>query len=290
MNLTQLIKTFDTEEKCYEHLIKVRWPKGVHCPRCKSSNIHDIRGYRTWICRDCRYQFSATAGTIFHDSHIPLSKWFLAIHLMCESKKGISAHQLHRELGITYKSAWYMSHRIRDAMKNTDMARLGGVVEIDETYIGGKDDKKGRPGKGGRKTPVIGFVERSGKVHCEAIKDVTSKTILALAQKHLGKGIEAVYTDDYRSYNILKTLFPHKSINHQITFVDGDVHTNGIENFWSLLKRGVIGIFHKISAKHLNLYLDEFMFRFNNRHNGDMLSLMLANCEKEHVKYEYLTC
>ncbi|MBI3659864.1 IS1595 family transposase [Candidatus Acetothermia bacterium] len=207
---------------------------------------------------------------------------------MCESKKGMSACQIMRMFGIHYRTAWYACHRIRNAMKGTDFAKLAGVIEIDETYVGPKTDKPGRPGKDHPKTPVIGMIQRKGRVHVTKVKDVTGRTILDFVKQWAGAETEIIYSDEYKSYNILHPFFQHKRVNHSVTFVDGDAHTNDIENFWSLLKRGFVGTFHKVSVRHLHRYLDEFTFRFNERENEHILNLVLSHCQRKHMPYKAL--
>jgi transposase-like protein len=216
-------------------------------------------------CKDCRKQFTVTVGTIFEGSHIPLHKWLMAIHFLCASKKGMSSHQLHRLLGITYKSAWFMTHRIREAMRQEPLAsKLTGTVEVDETYIGGKSDRPGRDNV--QKTAVVALVERQGRVVAKPVERVTAKELKGAIHEHVAK--EAlIMTDELASYQGLDKEFSgHLTVNHsQKEYAWGPVSTNTVEGFFSLLKRGVNGTFHHVSKKHLGRYCDEFSFRWNHR-------------------------
>jgi len=273
MNLVELIDATTTEEKARAYVEKARWPNGIACPRCQS----------------CRYDFSVTVGTIFHKSHIELRKWLLVIHLMGESKKGVSACQIEREIGVTNKTAWYMCHRIRNAMYQPDGEgeKLVGIIEIDETYVGPKSDKPGRPGKDHPKAAVLGMIERGGKMVTKHVENTKGRTIKQFLDA-ITRDVEVVYTDEYSAYNILDADYKHERVNHSLMYSDGDIHVNAVENFWSLLKRGIIGTFHKLSVKHLHRYLNEFVFRFNERDADCILSLVLGNCEQRHMRYREL--
>ncbi len=285
----QHFQKFNTEERCIAHFETIRWPKGLRCPRCNGERISKFQAQgktgkerHLYECMDCSYQYSVTTGTIFHDSHVSLTKWFLAIYLICSSKKGISAKALqgHLELG-SYKTAWYMAHRIRIAMRDDDalLQKLSGVCEVDETYIGGK--RSGRRGRGAaNKVPVVAIKERtSGKVRMQAIENVSGSVLANFIREHAASGAE-IHTDEFPSYVWLDSSeFAHRSVNHQETYVGpGNVHTNGCENIWSLFKRGIIGVFHKVSEKYLPLYLNEFAFRFNNRDEFSPMDKVLSEC------------
>jgi transposase-like protein len=271
MNLPDLIERFGSDEKCRAYLEELRWPSGVECPRCGGTTISRIVKRHQFDCDSCRYQFSVTAGTLFHDSHLPLWKWFLAIYLMGESKKGISAKQLQRTLGVSYKTAWYLAHRIRDAMGEDDQPLLRGIVEADETFHGGKQTGRGRGPyqKGSNKTMIMGVVERDGEVRLKIGHRPTSKELKGFLREHVADDAKAIYTDDHRAYvGIADANTIHETVRHfRHEYVRGDVHTNTIEGVWSLFKRSVIGSFHQVSVKHLPAYLDELEFRFNNRQN-----------------------
>ena len=257
---------FGTDAKCRKALEQLRWKNGPECPRCQSKAT-PVANRDTFDCDECHYQFSVTAGTIFHDSHLSLWKWFMVTALLCEAKNGISACQIQRTVGMSYKTAWYLCHRIRKAMQEATPEPLGGTVEIDETYVGGKK-RRWRPKS--VKQVVIGIRQRNGDLRLIRAKDATSKTVRDIINANLGSHVEVIVTDE-------STIYPwaldkmqkdkHRTINHTREYAHGDVHTNTVESAFSLLKRGIVGTWHKIDAKHLPAYLDEMCFRFNNRKN-----------------------
>jgi transposase-like protein len=267
---------FQDPGKAAEYLESVRWPDGPVCPHCGE---HERKAYRLakskrrlWKCAACRKQFTVTVGTIFESSHIPLNKWLLAFYLLCSSKKGMSAHQLHRMLGVTYKSAWFMAHRIREAMKQPPFqARLTGTVEADETYIGGKArnrrrrDQQKKLGRGVDKTPVVVLVQRGGLAYSQRVANVTGAELKGVIRKHIDPSATIV-TDAFKSYAGLGPEYAaHQVVNHtDDEWVRGDWHTNTAENFFSILKRGIDGVYHHVSVAHLPRYLAEFDFRYNN--------------------------
>ena len=274
VNLCTLIEQFGNETKCREYLEALRWREGMQCPRCAHKQTTKIANREQWYCIACHYNFSVTAGTIFNDSHLPLTKWFLAAYLLCESKKGMSACQIQRTLGVSYKTAWYLCHRIRAAMKEVNPEPLDGVVEIDETYVGGKVHGKGALGRSLKtKEVVIGIKQRGGELRFFHAEDVKAGTLAKYIRENVSDDVDVIMTDDFPSYpraldHSGHSRDKHKTINHTSgIYVDGDITTNGIESAFSLLKRGIIGTWHKISAKHLAAYLDEMTFRFNNRDN-----------------------
>ena len=274
MDLVSLIDRFPCDDKCRDFLEDIRWPHGPACTRCGDMSIFEIGQRNQWECRSCRYQFSVTSGTIMHDSHLPLRKWFLTIYMMCESKKGISANQVKRTLGITYKTAWYLCHRIREAMGNEPFKgpTLVGVVEVDETLVGGKKKGKGRAYKG-NKVWVAGAIQRGGKVRVERISDVKRDTIHGFIKRAVKDEAEAIYTDELKSYLGITDHNTRHAVNHsEEQWVIGDVHTNSIEGVWSLFKRSLMGAFHKMSAKHMDRYLEELEWRFNNRDNPNIFN------------------
>ncbi len=280
MNLPELIERFGSEDKCRAYLEALRWPDGVVCPRCEGTTISRIVKRNQFDCDSCRYQFSVTAGTLFHDSHLPLWKWFLAIYLIGESKKGMSAKQLQRMLRVSYKTAWYLAHRIRDAMGDDEQPLLRGIVEVDETLIGGK-----RPGMGAgyqaNKSSVVGAIERGGQIRLRLVSNRGRETLHNFIGETVAPDTEAIYTDEWGGYEgIADSDTRHETVKHAAEeWVRGDVHTNSMESAWSLFKRGVIGTYHQISVKHLPAYLDEMEFRFNRRENPylfrDTLLVML---------------
>ncbi|HJZ70622.1 MAG TPA: IS1595 family transposase [Vicinamibacterales bacterium] len=274
MTIIDLNRAFSTEEKCREYLCRSRWPHGVACPRCQAKTISRLKTQKKFECSKCFYQFSETANTIFHDSHLPLEKWFLATYIMCESRKGVSANQLKRVLGTSYKTAWYLCHRIRAAMKDADTTPLSGVIEVDETYVGGRN-RHGR-GKGlDNKTMVLGAISRGGEVRLKVDKRATGRILRTFVRQTTDKGPKTIYTDDFPGYKALggDKGVTHDTVNHsEEEWVRGQVHTNTIEGVFSLFKRSIVGSYHQISAKHLPAYLDEFEFRFNRRRRSDLFA------------------
>lgn len=275
MNLADLIARFSTDERCRELLRRLRWPAGVECPRCKMAAIELETEKELFYCKDCDYQFTVTVGTIFNDSHLPLTKWFMATLSLCEAKKGMSACQVQRTIGVSYKTAWYLCHRIRAAMVQTEKPMLDGKIEMDETYIGGIEHK-GRTGRGGQKQIVIGIRQRNGELRLFHSKDIKSGTMAKYIRENVSEDVDVIFTDDYPSYpSAIKkagvSSRKHKTINHtEGIYVIGDTHTNTVESAFSLFKRGVRGSWHHISAKHLAAYLEEMTFRFNRRKNRDL--------------------
>lgn len=295
MNLAELTKSLGNEDAARSFLEKMRWPDGAVCPHCgvvgeayrlkpkPNGKAHVRKG--VWKCGGCREQFTVTVGTIFEDSHIPLCKWLLAIHLLCASKKGMSAHQLHRMLGITYKSAWFMAHRIRYAMVQEPLkSKLSGTVEVDETYIGGKrkgTGRRGRPGADSHKSPVISLVQRNGNVRSFHVPSVSAKNLKEILRKNV-QSDASIMTDDFSAYGWVKKEFAeHDVIKHssgKYARREGSkrIHTNSAEGFFSILKRGINGVYHHVGKQHLHRYLSEFDFRYNARHVDDGRRALLA--------------
>jgi transposase-like protein len=267
MTLVDVMNLFDTDEKCREVLCRLRWPNAPECPRCHGPVAELATAKQLFYCKDCDYQFTVTAGTIFNDSHLSLSKWFIATLLMCESRKGHSANQMKRELGVSYKTAWYLCHRIRRAMLQADRPMLDGTVEIDETYIGGYH--KGHRGKFDNKQVVFGIRQRNGELRFIHASDARAKTARVIIGANLSEDVEVIITDEssiYPSALNKEQNKHHHSVNHSAEeYVRGDIHTNTVESAFSLLKRGIVGTWHRISAKHLQAYLDEMCFRFDRR-------------------------
>lgn len=270
MTLVDVNSMFSTDDKCRELLKKLRWPNGVKCLRCGGPNCFEVSSYK-YECRECAYQFTVTAQSIFHDSHLPLTTWFLAVLLIVEARKGISANQLKRTLGVAYKTAWYLCHRIRHAMQEAGPRELmTTATEIDETYVGGK--RHGKTGRGAEgKDIVIGIRERKGELRFFRAEDVTSGTLAKYIRENISEDVDVMITDQFRSYGPAAGMRNHETVNHGAgEYVRGDIHTNSIESAFSLLKRGIIGSWHKVSAKHLPSYLNEMTFRFNRRKNSDL--------------------
>ncbi len=291
VNLVNLIERYHNEDKCRDYLEELRWPDGVTCPRCGSKSISRVEKLHIFDCNSCRYQFSVTAGTIFHDSHLPLWKWFLATYLMVESKKGISANQMKRTLNVSYKTAWYLCHRVRATMLTDLRKQLSGIVEVDETWVGGKRRNVGHGFKG-NKVIAVGAVEREGNIVLQAIRHADRDTLHKFIHSHTAPDTKAIFTDDWPAYNgIADKDTRHETVNHSADeWVRGDVHTNSVENIWSLLKRSIVGSYHKVSKKHLDAYLDELEWRFNNRNNEYLFrDTLLKLIRSENLPYEALT-
>lgn len=282
-NLSDIAKCFADEQAAREKIEAMRWPNGPECPTCaQTDTVYRMQKLadskkpgRPGLlrCRACKKQFTVTTGTVFEASHIPLSKWLHALYLLRASKKGMSAHQLHRMLGITYKSAWFMAHRLRYAMMEGPMADLfQGVVEMDETYVGAKrkrGSKRGRPGADSHKTPVVALVERgTGRVRATTMPRVTGENLKKMLDTH-ADGDVTLMTDNFSAYDKVGRM-DHQTVNHsEGEYVRADVHTNTIEGFFSLLKRGINGVYHHVGRGHLDRYCDEFAFRYEHRHISD---------------------
>ena len=296
MDLIKLVEQFSNEDACHAYLEELRWPEGVKCLRCESPKIGRLAKRKQFECSACGYQFSVRTGTVFHDSHLPLWKWFVATYLICESKKGISANQLKRTLGCAYKTAWYLCHRIRSAMTQ-DETMLTGIVEADETYVGGKLPRGHRTRKEvaaqrrGNKTVVLGAVQRGGKIRLRVAPDSKSGTVQGFLKDVVADDAEAIYTDSHRSYRgIADENTRHEYVDHsRDEWVRGQIHTNTAESMWSLFDRGVIGSYHKLSKKHLPAYLDEFAWRWNERGNPHLFrDTLLRLVDAETLRYSEL--
>jgi len=290
MGLCKLIEQYGDDSKCRKAIENLRWPDGVRCPACGSEKISRIVARNQFDCDSCRYQFSATSGTIFHDTHLPLHKWFLATYLLCESKKGMPALQMQRMLKTTYRTSWYLCHRIRAAMIEVAPEKLSGTIEIDETYVGGK---KRRWRRGSDKQVVIGIRQRNGDLRLIHAEDAKSKTVREIIKANVGGTVEVIMTDESQIYPWALNKIEkkkHRTVCHSKHYVAGDVHTNTVESAFSLLKRGIVGTWHKVSAKHLPAYLDEMCFRFNNRKNPFLFrDTLLKLIDSPHVEYKHLT-
>lgn len=292
LTIGQFEKLFPDEDACDAFLVARRWPDGVTCPRCGSERVYELKTRKWhWECPDCRegggYRFSDITGTIFENTNVELRKWFRVIHLMLTSKKGMSARQIHRYMGFgSYKTAWYMCHRIRLALQDAEFRKLVGIVELDETYIGGKKsnrhkDKRGGPkGGAGGKASVIGAVSRKEKrVVARVLSRIDKMTVARFVAGAVEQKVSVLCTDEWPGYKTLDQFFERGSVDHsKERYVIGAIHTNTIEGFWSLVKRGVIGTFHKVSAKYLPLYIAEFQFRYNNRENAMIFETAIAGC------------
>jgi len=288
LNLATLAALFTDEDSAREFVESIIWPNGPVCPHCEGKEAYALKAKPNstkpcraglYKCKACRKQFTVRMGTIFEDSHLPFTKWLMTFHLMTSSKKGVSSLQISRELGITVKSAWFMTHRIREAMRDDSGEYLEGTVEVDETYVGGKprkgDGKVHKRGRGTEKTPVMVLVERNGQARSIPLDNVTGETLRGEVKKHVSTDA-IINTDELASYNGLDEVFAgHETVCHSAgeysrTNKDGSkVHTNTAESFFALIKRGHYGIFHQLSNKHLHRYVEEFKFRWNRRKTSD---------------------
>jgi transposase-like protein len=282
---------FPDEDACRAYLVARRWPEGVRCPRCGNPAVYDLPSREWhWQCPKCApegYRFSHTVGTIFENTNKPLRDWYRVVHMMMTSKKGISALQVKRVMGFgSYETAWSMCHKIRTALIENPVEQLGGIVEMDETYVGGEDknrhwDKRShKRGRGaGGKTPVIGAVKRKGNVVARVVNSVSRHVIEQFVREAVSNRVSLLCTDAFSAYGNLKNHYPHGVVDHNVgQHVVGAIHANTIEGFWSLLKRGIMGSFHKVSPKYLPLYVAEFAFRYNNRDNADIFGAAVSRC------------
>jgi transposase-like protein len=272
--IRDLNRDFPTEESCLDWLRDYLYPDGITCPNCgEVTKHHRMKSRPSYSCDRCGHHEHPMAGTIFQDTRTPLRSWFHAVFLMASTRCGISAKQLEREIGVTYKTAWRMFKQIRTLLAE-DVSDMGGTVEADETYIGGKRHgkagaKRGRPGKGSHKVPVFGVVERGGRVMAVTVPNVRKATLMPHIEERVLPST-TIYTDELNSYHALaRTGYQHRRVNHsERIYVSGDVHTNTIEGFWSLLKRSIGGTNHAVSSKYLQTYLDEYTYRYNHRRDA----------------------
>jgi len=285
-------KHLKSETDARAYLEQLRWPNGPICSHCSATKIYrlKVKGTKREVlkCAKCRKQFSVTVGTIFEDSHIPLTSWLHAILLMSSSKKGFSAHQLHRTLGITYKSAWFMAHRIRHAMAQPIFPdKLGGIVEVDETYIGSKNDQDASKSRA-HLTTVVSLVERNGRVRSLIMPKVTAQNLKDMIRSHVEPSAKLM-TDSFPLYKGLdKDFASHDRLNHyRKEWVRGEAYTNTVEGYFSLLKRGLAGTYHHVSKHHLHRYLAEFDFRYSARKEDDAMRSMLAVKGTEGKRLQY---
>jgi len=288
MNIVEVYRKFPTENDCIAYLEQVRWHGTPICPYCKSDRVTPLPSEQRHHCNNCNTTFSVTVGTIFHHTHAPLQKWFLAISLILNAKKGIAARQLGRDLEVNKNTAWFMAMRIRNAMMESEQRDLlQGLVEMDETYVGGKprksNDKKGsgksRRGRGTDKTPVVGMIERGGKVKTVVVEDhkLDNTRLSNIARDNVSTDVSTtLITDEFKGYNNIVRFMSHQSVNHQVNYVDGDWHTNNLESFWALFKRGFIGQYHQLSDRYLDKYFDEFSYRHNHRSNRNLFELTIS--------------
>lgn len=296
MNIIQIFKKFPTQESCIRHLEQMRWGEKPICVYCGCTNTNPLNqeGRFRHYCNGCCKAFNVTVGTIFHGTHVPLQKWFLLISLMQNAKKGLSACQAARDIEVRRPTVWSMMHRIRKAMRD-DNTLLSGIIEMDETYVGGKPRKEnkkdtddedknntgGPRGRGIKKTPIVGMVERGGNVKAKvaAKNELKFTDFLKMIKKNINIAESLLVTDEYKAYNNMNDTIAHLAVNHSKEYVSGDIHTNTIESFWAILKRGIMGQFHWVSKKYLQNYIDEFCYRYNAREtdNSIVFTMTLAN-------------
>jgi transposase-like protein len=298
-SLIEAITFFDNPDNALQYLAAKRWPKGVTCPYCEAKDPMFLATRRIWKCRGCRKQFSVKVGTIFEDSPLPLGKWLTATWLISNCKNGVSSYEIARDLKVTQKSAWFMLQRIRAAMQEDGGGMLGGEVEVDETFIGGKarnmhKSKRDRviTGRGGKdKTIALGMVERGGKVVTMVVGNRRKSELQSNVRQHVEAGA-AIFSDELKSYDGLENDYQHAVINHAVEYANGNVHTNTMENFWSLLKRGLHGTYVSVEPFHLFRYLDEQAFRYNNRrdmNDADRFSLVCSRIAGRRLTWKELT-
>jgi transposase-like protein len=296
--LQQAILYFNDKETCTTFMAQLRWPEGVTCPNCEGKEVSYLSTRFMWKCKACKKQFSVKQGTVMEDSPIGLDKWLAAIWLIANAKNGISSCEIHRALKVTQKSAWFLLHRIRLAMQSGTFEKLSGQVEVDETFIGGlarnmhRDKRHAKiHGTGGSgKVAVMGLLERNGRVRAKVIANANQQTLHGEVRQHVEQGAE-LFTDGWKAYSGLNIDYIHQVIDHAEKYVDGQIHTNGIENFWSLLKRGIKGTYVSVEPFHLFRYLDEQTFRFNARKgkDADRFIQTVKQVAGKRLTYEELT-
>jgi transposase-like protein len=304
--LQQAVRYFSDEQVCIDTIAKMRWPKGPICPTCEGAEHYYLKTQKRWKCKKCAKQFSVKLGTIFEDSPISLDKWLVALWMLVNCKNGISSYEVGRGLGLTQKSAWFVLHRLRLALQESSLVRLGGsgkTVEVDETFIGGLSrnmhaDKRARriTAHGPKdKAVVLGILERGKKIRTISVPDTKQRTLQGCVRNHIEPGTDLV-SDASPSYVGLQKDYEHQIIDHAVAYVHGNVHTNGLENYWSLLKRGVKGTYISVEPFHLFRYLDEQAFRFNNRatkenpmNDGDRFDLALSQIAGKRLTFAEVT-
>lgn len=295
MTFADFERLFRNEEACKDYLVANRWPDGIRCPRCGNHDVREATGRSyNWICYQCSpdgvgYRFSVLVGTIFENTNKPLRDWFRVMHLMLTSKKGISSLQICRMMGFgSYNTALLMTNKIRAALGGVEFKKLIGCVEVDETFVGGKAKNKHK-GPGGRgdfggtggkgKAVIAGAVRRKGNVVARVVANTSQEVLEAFVRYAVSERVSLVSTDEHRGYGGLRPHYPHGVVQHGAgQYVHGNIHTNTIEGFWSIVKRGIIGTFRKVSQKHLPLYVNEFEFRYNNRRNADIFQTAIRAC------------
>lgn len=288
MDIVSIFQKFKTQASCIKHLEKIRWGKKPVCPYCGCIGATKVKATRYYHCGACNTQFSVTVGTIFHDTKLPLQKWLVAMTIICNAKKGISSRELGRQIDVNKDTAWRMQMQIRKAMADKENNQLfTGIVEADECYIGGKpkkgdkkkDDDDLPRGRGTRKQGVIGVVSReTGEVKAQTQNKFNFLELKAFLSQHVDFDKATLYTDDFTGYKPFKKITKHDTVNHSCgQYVNGEVHTNTIEGFWGLFKRSIVGSYHQLSIKHLDKYITECCFKYNNRENPGMFEMLVRN-------------
>jgi transposase-like protein len=298
-NLMESIRYFSDPMVCLKTVAAAKWPNGPACPKCASKRLSFLQTRLMWKCLDCKKQFTVKVGTIFEDSPIPLDKWLTAMWMLANCKNGVSSYEIARTIQVTQKTAWFMLQRLRHAMHMQSIAKMAGEVEADETFIGGKARNMHREkredkitGTGGKdKTAVLGFLERGGRVETEVVPNRKKATLQSMIKSHVSAG-SALYTDALASYDGLNAEFFHQVVDHAVQYVRGRVHTNGLENFWSLLKRAIKGTYVSVEPFHLFRYLDEQSFRYNERkaNDSERFQQALGSVAGKRLTWNTLTC
>lgn len=298
--LLEAVRYFEDPDIANDFVAALRWPNGPECPSCRGKDLGYVKTRRLWQCRNktCKRQFSVKVGSLFEDSAIPLDKWLASIWMIANSKNGISSHELGRSVGLTQKSAWFVLHRVRLAMQTKTFDRLSGEIEVDETFVGGKakfmhPHKRHAKIKGTGptdKTPVVGVLNRGGDIRATVVPNMRTGTLARYVRHHVEPG-STVYSDSSYGYDGLAADYDHGVVNHAVRYVDGRVHTNGLENFWSLLKRSLKGTYVSVEPFHLFRYLDEQVFRFNARKDNDLgrFVTVAARVSGRRLTYKELT-
>jgi len=286
MNLIEIFTRFPDHESCIEHLEALRFGNEPYCPHCGSVKVaRKSDGHRQgrWNCHDCKSSFNVLSGTIFQKTKVPLQKWFLAISLVLNAKKSLSSHQLARDLDLNQKTAWFLTMRIREAMQDRSAELLQGILEADEAYIGGKprknnrrnDDTPNKRGRGTKKMPVIGIVERGGDVRAEMAEKVDGKTLSEFISRNADLGGSLLMTDEYKGYDAMNGKVRRVTIDHSVAYADGLTHTNTIEGFWATVKRAWFGSHHQYTRRHASAYITEACYKYNNRNHGNLFAAFL---------------
>ncbi len=300
--LLEAARYFADLDVATDFVAQLRWPDGPKCPACSSREHSYLKTRRVWKCKTCKKQYSVKVDTIFEDSPIGLDKWLVGIWMVANCKNGVSSHELARNIGVTQKTGWFMLHRIRLAMQTGSFQKVAGQVEVDETYIGGKSrnmhaakrkakiDGRGHAGINSDKVAVMGILERGGRVTTKVVDDIKGASLQPLVRNRVQPG-SSVYTDSLPSYTGLSKDYSHEVVDHAQSYVDGQVHTNGLENFWSLLKRGLGGTYISVQPFHLFRYLDEQVYRYNSREDVDAGRFLgvLSNVADRRLTYKEVT-